>query len=336
VIYLDTIAGNASLSVNILSTGTDIGSVRITSNVPSFTSVTETTAPYALCGNKKADFFPCNTLGPGNYTIAATPYSKSRFGSSAKAGTPLIISFALLPTKPIPPNPAPTSPPKPVPTSNQTAYFLPNLTYAYDALEPYIDTATMMLHHDKHHAGAVTSLNKATENVTYKVPLVNLMENALSATPIRNNGGSHYNHALFWDEMAPFDQANKTKPSAQLQALLDSSFGGLDAMKTKFNLAAAPGTLFGSGWVWLCVNQAGDKLEIVGTPNQDNPLMRGVTKEIMFPILGLDVWEHAYYLKHQNRRPDYVLSWWWVVNWDKVSVNCAYVISNKAGVAVQG
>jgi superoxide dismutase, Fe-Mn family len=311
VIALDTIPGKPSLNVNILSTGTDINYVRITSNVPSSTSVMENTAPYALCGNKKTDFFPCGAMGPGNYTITATPYTNST------PGTPLTISFSLV-------------------TSKHKAYFLPNLTYAYNALEPYIDEATMILHHDKHHGGAVASLNKATENVTYKVPLVDLMEKALNATPIRNNGGSHYNHALFWDEMAPFDQANKTKPSEQLAALLNSSFGGLDAMKTKFTAAAAPGTLFGSGWVWLCANQAGDKLEIVGTPNQDNPLMRGVTKEIMFPILGLDVWEHAYYLKRQNRRPEYVANWWYVVDWDKVSANCAYVITNKAGVAVKG
>jgi superoxide dismutase, Fe-Mn family len=336
VVYLDSIQGNASFNVNITYTGTDIGYVRITSNVPGYASVKETFRPYALCGNKKKDFFPCDTMGPGNYTITATPFSKSRLGSPAKAGTPITVSFALRTTKPIPPQPSPTSAPKPIPTSNQTAYFLPNLTYAYDALEPFIDTLTMMLHHDKHHGGAVANLNKATENVTNKVPLVDLMEKALNATPIRNNGGSHYNHGLFWDEMAPFDQANKTRPSPQLAALLNSSFGGLEAMKTKFTAAAAPGTLFGSGWVWLCVNQAGDKLEIVGTPNQDNPLMRGVTKEIMFPILGLDVWEHAYYLKHYNLRPNYVTNWWYVVNWDKVSANCAYVIANKTGVAVQG
>ena len=162
------------------------------------------------------------------------------------------------------------------------------------------------------------------------------MENALSATPIRNNGGGHYNHAFFWEEMAPADQASKTKPSEQLAALIDSSFGSLDAMKEKFEAQAAPGAVFGSGWVWVCVNQAGDKLEIVGTPNQDNPLMKGVTSEIMYPILGLDVWEHAYYLKYQNRRPEYVSNWWNVVNWDKVSENCAYVVKNHAGVPVQG
>jgi superoxide dismutase, Fe-Mn family len=339
IIYLDTIQGNASFNVNITYTGTDIGSVRITSNVPGYNSVKESVRPYALCGNKKTDFFPCDIMGPGNYTVTATPFSKSRLGSPAKAGTPITISFALLRTKPTPPSNQTSTPPSnqtSTPPSNKTSYFLPNLTYAYDALEPFIDTLTMMLHHDKHHGGAVTNLNKATENVTNKVPLVDLMEKALNATPIRNNGGSHYNHGLFWDEMAPFDTANKTKPSAQLAALLNSSFGGLEAMKTKFSAAAAPGTLFGSGWVWLCVNQGGDKLEIVGTPNQDNPLMRGVTKEIMFPILGLDVWEHAYYLKHYNLRANYVSNWWYVVNWDKVSANCAYVIANKTGVAVMG
>jgi Fe-Mn family superoxide dismutase len=156
------------------------------------------------------------------------------------------------------------------------------------------------------------------------------MENALSATPVRNNGGGHYNHAFFWEEMAP------AEPSEQLAALIDSSFGSLDAMKEKFEAQAAPGAVFGSGWVWVCVNQAGDKLEIVGTPNQDNPLMKGVTSEIMFPILGLDVWEHAYYLKYQNRRPEYVSNWWNVVNWDKVSENCAYVVEKHAGVPVEG
>jgi superoxide dismutase, Fe-Mn family len=375
--------GFAPVNVNISYTERDIGSVRITSNVPSYTNVTESVRPYALCGNKKLDFFPCTTMGPGNYTITATPFTKSRFGSRPVAGTPITIFFALVGSKPsnqtspssnmtkpstnmttpssntTTPSTNMTTPSTNVTTpttnqttpttnqtipssnrtttsSNKTSYFLPNLTYAYDALEPFIDTLTMMLHHDKHHGGAVANLNKATENATSKVPLVDLMEKALNATPIRNNGGSHYNHGLFWDEMAPFDTANKTKPSTQLAALLNTSFGGLEAMKTKFTAAAAPGTLFGSGWVWLCVNQAGDKLEIVGTPNQDNPLMRGVTKEIMFPILGLDVWEHAYYLKHYNLRPNYVTNWWYVVNWDKVSANCAYVIANKTGVSVEG
>lgn len=212
------------------------------------------------------------------------------------------------------------------------AYSVPDLQYPYESLEPYIDTPTMKIHHDKHHGTYVANLNKATEGKP-EVPILDLMENALDATPIRNNGGGHYNHAFFWDEMAPPDDAKKTKISDQLSGLINSSFGSLDEMKAKFEAAGAPGAVFGSGWVWVCVNQAGDKLEIVGTPNQDNPLMKGVSDEIKFPILGIDVWEHAYYLKYQNRRPEYLSNFWNVVNWDKVSANCAYVIKNHAGVS---
>jgi hypothetical protein len=123
-----------------------------------------------------------------------------------------------------------------------------------------------------------------------EVPILDLMESAIEAGPaVRNNGGGHYNHAFFWTEMAPPDQAKKTKPSAQLQALIDKSFGSLDKMKEAFNARAAPGALFGSGWVWVCVNKKGDELKLVGTPNQDNPLMKGAADEVMFPILGLDV-----------------------------------------------
>ena len=126
-------------------------------------------------------------------------------------------------------------------------------------------------------------------------PILDLMESAIDAGPaVRNNGGGHYNHAFFWTEMAPPDQAKKTKPSDQLQTLIDKSFGSMDDMKAQFNARAAPGALFGSGWVWVCVNKKGDELKLVGTPNQDNPLMKGAADEIMFPILGLDVWEHAY------------------------------------------
>jgi superoxide dismutase, Fe-Mn family len=215
------------------------------------------------------------------------------------------------------------------------AYTVPDLNYPFEALEPYIDAPTMKIHHDKHHATYVANINKAMEGKEEK-PILDLMENALDATAVRNNGGGHYNHAFFWDEMAPADQASKTKPSAQLEKLITGSFGSLDEMKAKFEAQAAPGAVFGSGWVWLCVNKKGDALQIVGTPNQDNPLMKGVSSEIMYPILGLDVWEHAYYLKYQNRRPEYVSNWWNVVNWDKVSENCAYVIENKAGVPVRG
>lgn len=213
------------------------------------------------------------------------------------------------------------------------AYSVPDLQYPYEALEPFVDTPTMKLHHDKHHATYVANLNKATEGKD-EVPILDLMENALDAGPIRNSGGGHYNHAFFWDEMAPPDEAKKTKPSAELEAAIDKAFGSLDEMKAKFEAQAAPGAVFGSGWVWICASS--DGLKLVGTPNQDNPLMKGVTDEVMFPILGLDVWEHAYYLKYQNRRPEYVSNWWNVVNWDKVSENYAYVTENKAGVPVRG
>mmetsp|Transcript_13825 Transcript_13825/g.34736 ORF Transcript_13825/g.34736 Transcript_13825/m.34736 type:complete len:266 (-) Transcript_13825:178-975(-) len=213
------------------------------------------------------------------------------------------------------------------------AYVLEDLPYAYDALEPYIDAPTMKFHHDKHHATYVANINKATEGKD-EVPILDLMADALEAGPVRNSGGGHYNHAFFWSEMTSPDKAEKSKVSDQLAKLIDSSFGSMDEMKAEFETKAAPGAVFGSGWVWVVVNNAGDKLEIVGTPNQDNPLMKGVLGEIKFPILGLDVWEHAYYLKYQNRRPEYVGAWWNVVDWNKVSENCAYVIENHAGVSV--
>ncbi|KAL7511463.1 hypothetical protein ACHAXN_008450 [Cyclotella atomus] len=216
------------------------------------------------------------------------------------------------------------------------AYSVPDLNYPFEALEPYIDAPTMKIHHDKHHATYVANINKATEGKP-EVDILELQLNALEAGPaVRNNGGGHYNHAFFWDEMAPPDEAKKTKPSSELEAMINKSFGSMDEMKAAFEARAAPGALFGSGWVWVCVNQAGDELKLVGTPNQDNPLMKGVADEVMFPILGLDVWEHAYYLKYQNRRPEYVSNWWNVVNWNKVSENFAYVKEKKAGVPVRG
>ena len=173
------------------------------------------------------------------------------------------------------------------------AYTVPDLPYAFEALEPFIDAPTMKIHHDKHHATYVANINKATEGKP-EVPILDLMADALEAGPAyRNNGGGHYNHAFFWDEMAPADQAKNTKPSAELQALIDSSFGSVDEMKAKFEAMAAPGATFGSGWVWVVVNQAGDKLDVINTANQDNPLMKGVKDQISFPILGLDVWEHV-------------------------------------------
>lgn len=215
------------------------------------------------------------------------------------------------------------------------AYSVPDLQYPFEALEPYIDAPTMKIHHDKHHATYVTNINKATEGKD-EVPILDLMADALDATPVRNSGGGHYNHAFFWDEMAPHDKASKTKPSKDLAAMIDKSFGSMDEMKAKFEAQAAPGAVFGSGWVWLAVNLKGDEIKIVGTPNQDNPLMKGVCDEVMLPILGLDVWEHAYYLKYQNRRPEYVSNWWNVVNWDKVNENFDYVVANHVGVSVRG
>jgi len=212
------------------------------------------------------------------------------------------------------------------------AYTVPDLAYPYESLEPYIDAPTMKIHHDKHHATYVANLNKATDGKP-EAPILDLMANALEAGPIRNSGGGHYNHAFFWDEMAPPNVAKASKVSPQLDGLIKKSFGSMDDMKSKFEAQAAPGAVFGSGWVWVCVNKAGDELKIVGTPNQDNPLMKGVTSEVMFPILGLDVWEHAYYLKYQNRRPEYVSNWWNVVNWNKVSDNCAQVVKNHAGIS---
>ena len=136
------------------------------------------------------------------------------------------------------------------------------------------------------------------------------MEDALLAGPVRKWGGGHYNHAFLWDVMAPADKAYKTMASVLLEKLINKSFGSNDEMKNKSKAQAAQGAVFGSGWVWVCVNKAGDNLSIVGTPNQENPLMKGVTNEVMYPILGLDVWEHAYYLKYQNRRQEYVSNWW--------------------------
>lgn len=215
------------------------------------------------------------------------------------------------------------------------AYFVPDLPYAYEALEPYIDAPTMKLHHDKHHATYVAGINKYTEGKD-AVPILDLMSDALEAGPLKNSGGGHYNHAFFWSEMAPPDKAKKSKVSDQLDGLIKESFGSMDEMKAKFEALAAPGATFGSGWVWVCVNKKGDKLEVVNTPNQVNPLMKGALDEVMFPILGIDVWEHAYYLNYQNRRPEYVSAWWNVVNWDKVSENCAYVVENHSGVPVEG
>ncbi len=192
------------------------------------------------------------------------------------------------------------------------SFTLPALPYAHDALEPHIDKATMEIHHGKHHNAYVTNLNKALESAPELAgkSLEELLANNLAIVPdaiktaVRNNGGGHYNHSLFWNILAP--GAGGT-PTGTLAAAIDAAFGSFDAFKEKFNAAAT--TRFGSGWAWL-VKTADGKLEITSTPNQDNPFMEG-----KHPIIGLDVWEHAYYLKYQNRRPDYISAWWNVVNW---------------------
>ncbi len=194
------------------------------------------------------------------------------------------------------------------------AHQLPSLTYAYDALEPHIDARTMEIHHTKHHQGYVTKLNGALEShsdLASKSVEDLLREIKKVPETIRqaviNNGGGHANHTLFWQIMA----ANKGgEPKGDIGQAIKSTFGDFAKFKEEFSNAAA--TRFGSGWAWLVLD--GDKLKVLSTANQDSPLMQGQT-----PILGLDVWEHAYYLKYQNRRPDYISAWWNVVNWDKVA-----------------
>lgn len=194
------------------------------------------------------------------------------------------------------------------------AFELPALPYAHNALEPHIDTATMEIHHGKHHAAYVNNLNAAiagTENEGKS--LEELMAN-ISKLPaaVRNNGGGHYNHSLFWSIMAPNAGG---EPTGKLADAINHTFGSFAAFKEEFAKAGA--TRFGSGWAWLCVENG--KLKVCSTPNQDNPLMDVVTDCNGTPILGLDVWEHAYYLHYQNRRPDYISAFWSVVNWAEVS-----------------
>jgi Fe-Mn family superoxide dismutase len=195
------------------------------------------------------------------------------------------------------------------------AFTLPPLPYAHDALEPYIDKMTMEIHHGKHHNAYVTNLNKALESAPdlASKTIEELLANNCSIVPenirtaVRNNGGGHVNHSMFWTIMAA--PGGPSKPGGALADAINSAFGGFDQFKEKF--AAAGTTRFGSGWAWLLNNNG--KLEITSTPNQDSPLMEG--RE---PVMGLDVWEHAYYLKYQNRRPDYIGAWWSVVNWKEV------------------
>lgn len=194
-----------------------------------------------------------------------------------------------------------------------TKYELPALPYSFDALEPYIDAMTMEIHHNRHHAGYVNNLNNAVSGTELeKLSLEDTLKN-ISKFPVavRNNGGGHFNHSLFWQVMKKNGGGD---PKAGLLKAIESDLGSFDTFKEKFSNAAA--TRFGSGWAWLVVNQG--KLSVGSTPNQDNPLM-DLSEIKGTPILGLDVWEHAYYLKYQNKRPDYISAWWNVVNWDAVT-----------------
>ncbi len=195
------------------------------------------------------------------------------------------------------------------------AFSLPSLPYAFDALEPHVDARTMEIHHGKHHQAYVNNLNAALEShPEYQNKSIEEILATLDSLPeairtaVRNNGGGHANHTLFWEVMKP---GGSSQPSGALADAINSSFDSFDGFKEKFADAAAK--RFGSGWAWLVASTNG-ALEITSTPNQDTPLMEGRT-----PILGLDVWEHAYYLNYQNRRPDYIKAWWNVVNWDEVA-----------------
>lgn len=194
------------------------------------------------------------------------------------------------------------------------SFKLPSLPYAHDALEPHIDARTMEIHHGKHHAGYTNKLNAAIEGSDLDSKSIEdiLQGMDMSNKAVRNNGGGYYNHCLFWEVMSPNGGGS---PSGDLADAINDAFGSFEAFKEEFSKAAA--TRFGSGWAWLCVHKGG-KLEICSTPNQDNPLMPGVGCGGT-PILGLDVWEHAYYLHYQNRRPDYISHFFNVVNWDNVS-----------------
>jgi len=196
-------------------------------------------------------------------------------------------------------------------------FTLPDLPYAFNALEPHIDAKTMEIHHDKHHGTYVTRLNAALEKApAFQGRAIEDILKSLDSVPadvrtaVRNHGGGHMNHTMFWKLLSP---SGGGKPGGALASAIDKNFGGFDAFKQQFTDAAT--NLFGSGWAWLCADAAG-KLVITGLPNQDNPVSQGLK-----PIMGLDVWEHAYYLKYQNRRPEYITAFWNVISWDQVAKN---------------
>jgi len=194
------------------------------------------------------------------------------------------------------------------------AFELPKLNYAYDALEPNIDARTMEIHHSKHHNGYTTKLNAAISGTVLENESIESILSSLdmSNKAVRNNGGGFYNHSLFWEVMSPID---KGELSGELKDAILEAYGSFEDFKSAFSNAAA--TQFGSGWAWLCVHKGG-KVEVCATPNQDNPLMPGVSCGGT-PILGIDVWEHAYYLNYQNRRPDYINAFFNVINWNEVA-----------------
>ena len=194
------------------------------------------------------------------------------------------------------------------------AFELPPLLFDYSALEPYIDTQTMHLHHDKHHAAYVNNLNKAVQNTAFASMSVDELVRQLNRIPdnmrttVQNNAGGHANHSMFWQIMKPNGGG---QPTGELVSAIEQAFGSFDQFKAAFNDAGTK--RFGSGWVWLVLDQGG-KLSVTTTANQDSPLMNG-----LYPVMGNDVWEHAYYLEYQNRRPDYLAAWWNVVNWDEIA-----------------
>jgi Fe-Mn family superoxide dismutase len=195
------------------------------------------------------------------------------------------------------------------------AFELPSLPYAYDALEPHIDARTMEIHHTKHHQAYINNLNAAIAGTDLEGKTIEeIMKVCMDKPAVRNNGGGYWNHNLFWEIMGPNKGGH---PTGELAVAIDAAFGSFDKFNEEFAKAAA--TRFGSGWAWLCVTDG--KLEICSTPNQDNPLMGEGCKGM--PIMGIDVWEHAYYLHYQNRRPDYITAFFNVINWDKVAENYA-------------